>query len=69
VKLGDAWRLGGSLLMIDSRTYNRGRVFVAPVPLLTYDFGPARLNAIYAPRMEGNHYSVLGLYLSIPFRQ
>jgi hypothetical protein len=67
VKLDPRWRLGAALFAIDSRTYNGGRSFVAPIPLLTYDLGAARINAIYAPRMQENHFAVFGLYLSIPF--
>jgi hypothetical protein len=67
VKLDERWRLGAVLYVIDSRTYNDGRIFVAPIPLLTYDLGNAKLNAIYAPRIQDNHFAVFGLYLSIPF--
>ena len=69
-KLGDRWRLGAALLLIDSRTYNFGRVFIAPIPLLTYDLGIVKLNAIYAPRFQQyNNFAVFGFYLSIPLKQ
>jgi hypothetical protein len=69
LKLGERWRLGAALFVLDSRTYNNGRVFVAPIPLLTYDLGAARINAIYAPRMQANKFAVFGLYLSMPLTQ
>jgi hypothetical protein len=33
-----------------SPTYNHGRFFVAPLPIVSYDRGLVTLNAIYAPR-------------------
>jgi hypothetical protein len=66
-KLGEDWRAGAALLLIQSRTYNRGRAFVAPIPLLTYDLGPVKLNAIYVPQVRPyNEFAVFGLYFSIP---
>lgn len=66
-KLGDQWRVGGGLILMQSQTYNRGDAFVAPIPLVTYDFGMVKLNAIYAPRYrQYNQFAVFGLYLSIP---
>jgi hypothetical protein len=68
-KLGERWRAGGALLFFDSRTYNHGRAFVAPIPLLSYDLGSLRLNAVYAPRVRDiNEFAVFGLYASIPLR-
>ena len=66
-KLGDRWRLGADLLAIHSQTYNNGRGFVAPIPHLTYDFGPMKLNAIYVPAVrEFVQFSVFSFYLTIP---
>lgn len=68
-KLGERWRAGGALLFFDSRTYNHGRAFVAPIPLVSYDFGSFRLNAVYAPRVRDiNEFAVFGFYASIPLR-
>ncbi len=68
-KLGERWRAGGALLFFDSRTYNHGRPFVAPIPLVSYDFGAFRLNAVYAPRVRDvNEFAVFGFYASIPLR-
>ena len=67
-KFGDRWRLGGALMVIQSQTYNNGRTFVAPIPLLTYDLGIVKLNALYAPRFrQKSDFSVFGFYVSIPF--
>jgi hypothetical protein len=67
-KLGERWRLGGALLAVHSRTYNRGGAFIAPLPIFTYDLGTVKLNAIYVPRYgEYNQFAVFGLYFSMPF--
>lgn len=67
-KLGERWRLGGALVGVQSTTYNNGKFFIAPLPILTYDFGTVKLNAIYAPRYEEyNQFDVFGFYVSIPF--
>lgn len=69
-KFGERWRLGADLLAIQSETYNHGRGFVAPVPHLTYDFGPVKLNAIYVPRLAPyNPFAVFGIYLTLPLKQ
>ena len=66
-KLGRRWRLGGGLMAINSETYNHGNAFLAPIPLLTYDFGAVKLNALYVPKYgDYNRFAVFGLYLSIP---
>lgn len=66
-KLGKRWRLGGALVAVNSATYNRGRSFIAPLPVLTYDLGRVKLNAIYVPRYgDYNQFAVFGFYFSIP---
>ncbi len=65
--VGDRWRFGVALPLIQSTTYNKGRAFVAPIPLLSYDLGPVKLNAVYAPRTEQNRFAVFGFYFSVPF--
>lgn len=66
-KLGDHWGLGADLLAIQSQTYNYGRAFIAPVPRLTYDFGPAKINATYVPKvMAFNQFDVFFIYFTIP---
>ena len=66
-KLGKRWRLGGALLAVHSETYNDGRFFVAPIPILTYDLGSVKLNAIYVPSYGAyNEFAVFGFYFSLP---
>jgi hypothetical protein len=66
-KLGKYWRLGGALVGLQSKTYNHGDFFIAPLPILTLDLGVVRLNAIYVPRYgEYNQFAVFGLYFSVP---
>lgn len=68
-KFGEHWRLGGALVGVYSPTYNHGRFFVAPLPIVTYDFGAVKVNATYVPRYgEYNRFAVFGFYFSIPFR-
>ena len=66
LKFGERWLLGGALMGVDSPTYNHGRFFIAPLPMATYDLGAVKLNAIYVPRYQFNHFAVFGLYFSIP---
>lgn len=66
-KLGERWRLGADLLAIHSQTYNNGRGFIAPIPRVTYDFGPVKVNVVYVPRYQDyNRFAVFGLYFSTP---
>ena len=58
-KLGSRWRLGGALLGVQSQTYNHGSAFIAPLPILTYDLGRVKLNAIYVPRYGEYHPSAV----------
>lgn len=62
-KLSRQWRLGGGLIYFNSKSYNRGRPFVAPVPLLTYQTGPLALNLTYFPKVAGfNAVATFGFY-------
>jgi hypothetical protein len=66
-KFGKRWRLGGALVAVHSPTYNEGRLLVGPLPIVTYDLGPVKLNAMYVPRIDGyNEFAVFGLYFSLP---
>lgn len=66
-KLGDHWRFGANLLAIQSPTYNNGKLFIAPIPLLTYDFGAVKLNATYIPRVSNyNEFAVYAVYFTAP---
>ena len=66
-KVGAGWRLGGAIAAIKSRTYNEGAAFLGVVPLVTYDFGPVQLNAVYFPKLsEYNVESAFGVYITLP---
>jgi len=50
-----------------SQTYNNGVAFVGMFPLVTYDLGPAKLNAVYFPKFANyNEVAAFGFYLSLP---
>lgn len=69
-KFGERWRVGGALAAMHSHTYNDGIGFVGMIPLVTYDMGPATLNAVYYPKFaDYNEVAAFGFYLSIPFGQ
>ena len=66
-KLGQHWRLGADLLAFQSDTYNHTRSFLAPIPRLSYDFGPVRVHANYVPQFGSySRYSTFGFYFSVP---
>ena len=69
-KFGEHWRLGGALVSVYSPTYNEGRIAFAVLPVVTYDLGRFKVNAMYAPRIRGyNRFAVFGFYFSLPFGQ
>lgn len=69
-KLDEHWRLGGALALMHSDTYNHGTSFVGMIPLVTYDTGRVKLNAVYFPKFGNvNKVEAYGFYLGIPFRR
>lgn len=69
-KLSDHLLFGADLLAIQSKTYNKGNGFIAPIPRLTYDFGAVKLNATYIPKVPPfNAFSVFAIYLTIPIKK
>ena len=69
-KWGERWRIGGAIAVINSRTYNDGVAFIGMIPLITYDFGRIKVNAVYFPKFGNrNEVAAIGLYFSIPFRK
>lgn len=67
---GERWKIGGALALMNSRTYNDGVAFIAMIPLITYDLGPVKLNAVYLPKFgHYNEIAAFGFYLSIPLGQ
>jgi hypothetical protein len=64
-ELFDRFRAGVGLFYLHTRTYNRGDPVIAPLPVISYDFGPAELNVVYAPRWGSlNDINTLGAFVS-----
>ena len=64
-KVSQGWRLGGALAAFQSDTYNRGRAFVAPLPLAAYEFRSVTLNFTYIPELsEINDVATLAMWLT-----
>jgi len=64
-KVSSGWRLGGALAAFKSDTYNRGRAFVAPLPLVAYEFRSITLNFTYVPKLsEINDVATLAMWLT-----
>jgi hypothetical protein len=60
------FHIGGALGLFHSDTYNNGDVFVAPLPLLAYDIGPATLNLTYFPKLSNfNDVATLGFWVTL----
>ncbi|HYP67365.1 MAG TPA: hypothetical protein VEP67_03825 [Thiobacillaceae bacterium] len=67
LKLTDSIRLGAGIALMQSETYNHGRAFVAPVPLLTWQISKVTLNFIQYPRIDSlGIINTTGLYISVP---
>ncbi len=63
--MSDRWRLGGALAAFKSDSYNRGEAFVAPLPLVAYEFRSVTLNFTYFPRLaEVNDVATLAVWLT-----
>ena len=66
-KFGEHWRAGGAVAAVHSATYNNGIAFVGMFPLVTYDLGPVKLNAVYFPKVANyNQIAAFGFYISVP---
>ena len=62
-------RLGGALALLHSDTYNRGKTFVAPLPVAAYDFKRITLNMVFLPKVhEVNDINTLGFWATIWLR-
>jgi hypothetical protein len=63
--VGRGFHVGGALALFDSPTYNNGRSFVAPIPLVAYDWGRITLNATFVPKMERyNDIATIGVWVT-----
>jgi len=58
-------RLGGGLAFFHSETYNDGNAFIAPLPLLAYEWRAVTANFVYFPKVSGiNDINTLGFWLT-----
>jgi hypothetical protein len=63
--LGENWRLGGAITAFHSDTYNRGRAFVAPLPVLAYETRRYSVNLTFLPKLgRFNEINTLGLWVT-----
>jgi hypothetical protein len=63
---GEHLRLGGALALFKSETYNRGKAFVAPVPLAAWDTRRVTFNLIYFPKLrDQNPTSQVGAWVTL----
>lgn len=59
-------KIGAALAVMDSDTYNNGKTFVAPLPLVAYDFGPVTVNLTFFPKVSKfNDVATLGLWFTV----
>ena len=66
-KVGKNWKIGGAVAAVHSDTYNDGVGFVGMFPLVTYDLGPIKLNAVYFPKVANyNEVAAYGFYVTLP---
>ena len=62
-------RLGGALALLHSDTYNKGKTFVAPLPVAAYDFRRVTLNMVFLPKVhEVNDINTLGFWATVWLR-
>jgi len=67
LRLSKNVRLGLGISLMQSDTYNQGRPFVAPVPILTWRIAPVTLNFIQYPEIRSlGIINTTGLYVSFP---
>ena len=58
-------RLGGGVAFFHSDTYNDGDPFIAPLPLLAYEWRAVSANFVFFPKVKGiNEVNTLGFWLT-----
>lgn len=69
LELAPGLRLGAAITVFQSDSYNRGDPFIAPMPLLSWQWQPVTLNFIHFPKVKGfNDINTTGMYVSLPLR-
>jgi hypothetical protein len=64
-KVTQGFRAGGALAFFHSDSYNDGTAFIAPVPLLAYEWRAVSVNMVYFPKISGvNEINTLGFWLT-----
>jgi hypothetical protein len=64
-KASEGLRLGGGLAFFHSKSYNKGRAFVAPLPIAAYEWRAVTFNVAYVPRISGvSAVNVLDFWLT-----
>ena len=59
-------RLGGGLVLLKSQTYNGGAAFIAPAPVVAYEWRRVSFNLVYFPKYrEVNRTNQIGAWLTI----
>jgi hypothetical protein len=65
-ELGPRWRVGGAVAAMHSDTYNGGRAFIVPIPVLAYETPRYTLNFTFFPKVVGmNDINTLGLWITL----
>ncbi len=58
-------RVGGALAFFRTQSYNRGRAFITPVPLVAYEWRAVTLNVAYFPKIAPfNEINTVGVWLT-----
>ncbi|HUQ24721.1 MAG TPA: hypothetical protein VM140_03560 [Burkholderiales bacterium] len=58
-------RLGLALVMLNSKTYNGGDTFVAPLPVAAWEFRSVTFNMVWMPKVRDiNGINTLGFWLT-----
>jgi hypothetical protein len=58
-------RLGLALAVLNSKTYNKGETFLAPLPVAAWEFRSLTVNMVWMPKVsEVNDINTLGFWLT-----
>ena len=59
-------RGGAAVALFHSDTYNNGNAFIAPLPLVAYDFDRVTFNMVYMPKItDYNDINTLGFWVTV----